>query len=114
MGVTDYLQPFLPLLFCGDEVSDILYLFFNWDSFASINLRNASLAFVLINGIINFLCAILVSIHMKGCRDATFIKSVALLCCCGWVPVLALLYLMLYFKVVDLAIEWNKADILFD
>jgi hypothetical protein len=29
MGVTEYLQPFLPLLFCGDEVTDILYLFFN-------------------------------------------------------------------------------------
>jgi hypothetical protein len=51
---------------------------------------------------------------MKGCRDGTSIKTVALLWFCGWVPVLALLYLMVYFKVVDLAIEWNKADIVFD
>lgn len=113
MAVTDFLQPILPLLFCGDEISDILYLIFNWDSFASVYLRNASLAFVVINGAINFICSIVLFANLKGLKNASAMKVVGLTCFCGWAPVLGLVYILLYFKFVDLAIEFKKADSLF-
>jgi hypothetical protein len=114
MAIADIVQLFLPFLFCGDEISDILYLIFNWETFANIYFRNASLAFVLLNAIANFLSAIVVAFHLKGLQKPDRMKIVALICFCGWVPILSLVYILLYFKFIDLALKWNKADPLFE
>jgi hypothetical protein len=68
---TKITQLFLPFLFCGDEITDILYLIFNWDSFGNQNLKNSAIAFTLINGIFNFFCAIVVMGNMKSLRNAS-------------------------------------------
>ena len=57
-------QFFLPILFCGDEVTDIIYLITNWDSFASPYYKYAAIAFTAINALANFLIAILVFIRL--------------------------------------------------
>lgn len=68
---TKITQLFLPFLFCGDEITDILYLIFNWDSFGNQNLKNSAIAFTLINAIFNFFCAIVVMGNMKSLRNSS-------------------------------------------
>lgn len=101
MGLADIAQMFIPLIFCGDEISDILYLYFNWDSFASQHIKNAALAFVLINAIINLFCALFVLASMKNLyNDAP--KLIALFLCCGWIPVFGIVFILVYSKFIDL------------
>jgi hypothetical protein len=63
---------FLPILFCGDEITDILYLIFNWDSFASQDFKNAAIAFTLLNAIANFIGAIIVAFFLQGMSTMSF------------------------------------------
>lgn len=100
----------LPFLFCGDEITDILYLIFNWDDFATQNHKNAAMAFVLLNVIANFFCCLVVFGLLKGLRDADALKVIALMLFCAWVPVLGIVFFLLYFKFVDMAIKFDVAD----
>lgn len=100
----------MPFLFCGDEITDILYLIFNWDDFATQNHKNAALAFVIINAIANFLCCIAVFARLKGLNESDSMKRIALICFCAWVPALGIIFFLLYFKFIDMAIKFNVAD----
>lgn len=100
----------LPFLFCGDEITDILYLIFNWDDFATQNHKNAAMAFVIINAIANFLGCLFVVVRLKGLEKPDGIKICALVCFCAWVPALGIIYFLLYFKFIDMAIKFNVAD----
>lgn len=113
-SLTDIAQMLLPLLFCGDEITDILYLVANWDSFGNQNLKNSAIAFTLINAILNFFCTIPIMTKLKSLDDAGTIKKVALICFCAWMPVFALTFLMLYSKFFNLAGRFDQLDKFFE
>ena len=101
---------FLPILFCGDEVTDILYLIENWDNFANEHLKNSAIAFTLINAIINFFAACLLMCFLKGLNGTKCILACLL---CGWIPILAIIFVLVYSKGIELAVNCNKGDDLF-
>jgi hypothetical protein len=68
------------------------------------------LAFTLLNAILNFLFAIIVlSAYLKGLKNLDGAKLCACVCFCA-VPVLGILYFLLYFKLIDLAIKRKKGE----
>lgn len=104
----------LSFLFCGDEVTDILYVIFNWDNFATPHHKNAALAFIILNGVANLISALLVLAALKNIRNMQGVKMYAFACFCGWIPVFGIVFTLLYFKFFDLAIKCGAGDLLFD
>jgi hypothetical protein len=99
----------LPFLFCGDEITDILYLFFNWDSFGNEAIKYSALSFTLINAFVNLVCSIIILGNVTAVKNADGLKKIALFVFCGWFPIIAIMYFLVYFKFVELALRFEIA-----
>lgn len=58
----------------SDEITDVLYVYQNWNSFASIELKYASLAALCVNFFINLLVGFWLLLSLKKCRIYTLFK----------------------------------------
>ena len=90
----------LPLIFCGDEVTDILYLIDNWDSFANVHLKNSAVAFVLINGVLCGYVGLKVLGMFFKFGECNFGERCGIIWSCVWIPVLTILFLLFWCKLL--------------
>ena len=89
------------IIFCGDVTTDLLYLIFNWNSFANQILKYSALTFTSVNAAMCLFVSFYLLSLLKGLRnDQT--KLVIMLCCFGWVPVVAFLFLIVWGKLTYL------------
>lgn len=86
----------------GDEISDIVYLVNNWNSFASESLKIASIFFVVFPLALNYLMSFYLLSISYGCKNIGPTGLIAMLCCCWWVPLTGLLTFLLWTKILDL------------
>ena len=99
----------IPFIFCGDQISDILYLILNWNQFGNQDLKNAAIAFTVMNAIVCFCVSFYVLCLLKGIKGDA-IKMMVMLLCCGWVPVIALVFLMVWGKFINLLDTFECLD----
>ena len=105
------LVPFIiPLLFCGDEISDILYLVTNWDDFGNVHLKNATIAFICLNLIVCVVAAVILMTQLKGLQGLDTIKILALTLFFGWVPILFICVVMIWSKFFFLLASCGYSD----
>ena len=91
----------MPLIFCGDQVTDIIYLIDNWDSFANEHLKNAIIAFTVINAIVCYVVSLIVMCRFRGIYEDRC-KVFMMIFCCAWIPVSSLIFVLLWAKFISL------------
>ena len=85
-----------------DEISDIIYVITNWDTFKTDSLKTASIFFIVFPYFINFLMGLYLLSIANGVKNMGRDGQIALICCCWWLPLTILLSLLLWTKILGL------------
>jgi uncharacterized Tic20 family protein len=86
----------------GDEISDVLYLYQNWDSFANNNIRNASIAFLAMPFIICFVLGFILMFKSNGLSNCSCGQIIVIGCFCGWIPLTLICTFLIWTKILSL------------
>ena len=92
----------LPITCLGDEISDTLYLIQNWNTFSYQSLKLASIFFLALPLIINFLMSFHLLCLARGVIRMNFWEKFFLVLCCFWIPLTIFLTFLLWTKILDL------------